>query len=190
MMKNDKNSPYAFYINLIDEEIDRINLIISEFLVLSKPHAMQPKVFQIDKIISDILTLYLPELQLKNIELIQNWNTNNMMIKGDANQIKQVFINIIKNAVEAIEKEGNISVTIEKTAKQFCSICFTDDGGGMEKEVVEHIFKPFYTTKAEGTGLGMMITEKIIQEHEGQITIDSEYGKGTSITIKLPCVDV
>ncbi|MEX3621332.1 nitrogen regulation protein NR(II) [Viridibacillus arvi] len=190
MMNNDKSSPYAFYTNLIEAEIDRINLIISEFLVLSKPHAMQPKVFKIDKVISDILTLYQPELQLKNIELKQTWNTNNMMIKGDANQIKQVIINIIKNAVEAIEKDGNISVTVEKTTNQFCSICFSDDGGGMEKEVVEHIFKPFYTTKTEGTGLGMMITEKIIQEHEGQITIDSEYGKGTSITIKLPYVDV
>lgn len=190
MMNNDKNSPYAFYTNLIDDEIDRINLIISEFLVLSKPHAMQPKVFQIDTVISDILTLYQPELQLKNIELLQNWHTNNMMIKGDANQIKQVIINIIKNAVEAIEKNGKIIVTIEKTAKLFCSICFMDNGGGMKKEVVEHIFKPFYTTKAEGTGLGMMITEKIIHEHEGHITIDSEYGKGTSITIKLPCVNV
>ncbi|MBK3495346.1 PAS domain S-box protein [Viridibacillus sp. YIM B01967] len=188
MMNNDKNSPYAFYTNLIESEIDRINLIIGEFLVLSKPHAMQPKEFKIDKVITDILTLYRPELQLRNISLTENWHANDLTVKGDVNQIKQVFINIIKNAVEAIEKEGDIIITIDKTSNHFFTICVTDNGSGMKKEVVENIFKPFYTTKETGTGLGMMITEKIILEHEGQITINSEYGKGSSITIKLPYI--
>ncbi|WP_397537320.1 nitrogen regulation protein NR(II) [Rummeliibacillus pycnus] len=186
MMNDDQNSPYSFYTNLIDSEIDRINLIISEFLVLSKPHSMNPIDFKIDKVLSDILTLYKPELQARNIALSEHWNDNDIAITGDANHIKQVLINLIKNAVEAIEKDGAIKLTIEKTSTQFCSISIEDTGLGMKKEVVDHIFEPFYTTKPDGTGLGMMITEKIIQDHHGHIEIDSTYGEGTEITISLP----
>jgi len=186
MMNDDQNSPYSFYTNLIDSEIDRINLIISEFLVLSKPHSMNPIDFKIDTVLSDILTLYKPELQTRNIALSEHWNDNDIAITGDANHIKQVFINLIKNAVEAIEKDGDIKLTIEKTSAQFCAISIEDTGLGMKKEVVDHIFEPFYTTKPEGTGLGMMITEKIIQEHHGYIEIESTYGEGTKITIFLP----
>jgi len=186
MMNDDQNSPYSFYTNLIDSEIDRINLIISEFLVLSKPHSMNPIDFKIDTVLSDILTLYKPELQTRNIALSEHWNDNDIAITGDANHIKQVFINLIKNAVEAIEKDGDIKLTIEKTSAQFCAISIEDTGLGMKKEVVDHIFEPFYTTKPDGTGLGMMITEKIIQEHHGYIEIESTYGEGTKITIFLP----
>ncbi|MGG0657091.1 two-component system sensor histidine kinase NtrB [Rummeliibacillus pycnus] len=186
MMNKDQNSPYSFYTNLITSEIDRINLIISEFLVLSKPHSMNPIEFKLDKVISDILALYKPELHLRNITLSEHWNTKNMVIKGDANQIKQVFINLIKNAVEAIESDGDITITFDKTSGQYCKVSIEDTGSGMKKEVVDHIFEPFYTTKPEGTGLGMMITEKIIQEHSGQIKIDSTFGEGTDITVYFP----
>lgn len=186
MMKDNYNSPYSYYTNLIDSEIDRINLIISEFLVLSKPNSINPIDFKIDQVICDILTLYKPELKARNISLSEKWNAKDIIITGDANQIKQVFINLIKNAVEAIEKDGNITLTVGKTSEHFCSIKIEDTGLGMKKEVIDHIFEPFYTTKSDGTGLGMMITEKIIQEHCGHIEIDSTYGEGTEITIFLP----
>jgi len=186
MMNDNQNSPYSYYTNLIDSEIDRINLIISEFLVLSKPNSINQIDFKIDQVVCDILTLYKPELQARSISLSEHWNAKDTIITGDANQIKQVFINLIKNAVEAIEKDGNITLTIEKTSEHYCSIKIKDTGLGMKKEVIDHIFEPFYTTKPEGTGLGMMITEKIIQEHHGHIKIDSTYGKGTEITILLP----
>lgn len=186
MMNNNSNSPYSYYTNLIDSEIDRINLIISEFLVLSKPHSIKLSEFKIDKVVTDILTLYKPELQSKNITLLEHWNVTDLTLIGDANQIKQVIINLLKNAAEAIDKDGKIAVKVDKTLDSFCSISFRDSGAGMKEEVVNHIFEPFFTTKPNGTGLGMMITQKIIQEHRGYIEINSTYGEGTEITIYLP----
>ncbi|WP_299513203.1 nitrogen regulation protein NR(II) [uncultured Rummeliibacillus sp.] len=186
MMNEDQNSPYTYYTNLIDSEIDRINLIISEFLVLSKPSSIRAVDFNIDLVLSDIVTLYKPELQTKNITLSVQRITEGLIVSGNPNQIKQVFINLIKNASEAIQRDGEITVTIDKTNDHFCSISIKDTGQGMKKEVVEHIFEPFYTTKPDGTGLGMMIIEKIIKEHHGHIDIDSSFGKGTEIKFYLP----
>lgn len=188
MMKEGQNSPYTYYTNLIDSEIDRINLIVSEFLALSKPYSVKPVDFKIDTVLIDILTLYKPELQSRNIALYMEWMTKELVVKGDPNRVKQVLINLIKNAVEAIQSGGEIIVTVDKTTDHFCSISVKDTGLGMEKDVVDHIFEPFYTTKPEGTGLGMIIIKKIIQEHKGYIEINSSYGKGTEIKFYLPLV--
>ena len=189
MMHNDQNSPYTYYTNLIDSEIDRINLIISEFLVLSKPNSIKAVNFNIDTVLSDIMTLYKPELQTKNITLSVKWITKGLVVSGNPNQVKQVFINLLKNASEAIQKDGEITVTIDKATKDnehFCSISVKDTGTGMKKEVVDHIFEPFYTTKPNGTGLGMMIIEKIVKDHHGHIEINSSFGEGTEIKFYLP----
>lgn len=188
MMNEDKDSPYAFYTNLIEAEIERINLIIGEFLVLSKPHAQDSKPFNLSQTLRDVLALHKLELNVKNITLNETWSDTDLYIKGESNQIKQVFINILKNAVEAIESEGHIEFAM--TAEDdLVRITITDDGIGMKPEVVENIFQPFYTTKEKGTGLGMMITEKIVHEHEGDITIESTYGEGTTFTITFPLVE-
>lgn len=185
MMNEDKDSPYAFYTNLIEAEIDRINLIIGEFLVLSKPHAHDTKPFNLSNVLRDILALHKLELKVKNITLNENWGDTDVYINGESNQIKQVFINILKNAVEAIESEGHIEFSISTDAKNV-QISIADNGIGMKQEVVDHIFQPFYTTKEKGTGLGMMITEKIVHEHEGDIKIHSTYGKGTEFILTFP----
>lgn len=188
MMNEDKDSPYAFYTNLIEAEIERINLIIGEFLVLSKPHAHDAKPFNLSQTMRDVLALHKLELNVKNITLNETWSGADLFIEGESNQIKQVFINILKNAVEAIESEGHIEFSL--TAEEdLVRVAITDDGIGMKQEVVDHIFQPFYTTKEKGTGLGMMISEKIIHEHEGDITIESTYGEGTTFIITFPRVE-
>ncbi|WP_042231255.1 ATP-binding protein [Kurthia senegalensis] len=186
VMNEDPHSPYTFYTNLIEKEIDRIQLIVNEFLVLSRPHTEEPKVFKIDTILQDILVFFSHELEIKNIILTTNWLEENICIKGDPNQLKQVLINIIKNAIDAIEAEGNIDITFQKEDDRHIGIHIADDGLGMKQETVNRIFQPFYTTKEKGTGLGMMICEKIITEHKGKIEIDSTYGQGTIFSITLP----
>ena len=186
MMNNIENSPYSYYVNLIDSEINRVNLIISEFLELSKPNSINKINFKVDQVVSDISTLYKPELQIRNILLTENLHAKDLIISGDLNQIKQVLINLIKNAVEAIEKDGRITISTDTTPDGYCSINIVDSGAGMKEEVIKHIFEPFYTTKANGTGLGMIITEKIIREHNGCIKIESTVGVGTEITIHFP----
>lgn len=186
VMNEDPHSPYTFYTNLIETEIDRIQLIVNEFLVLSRPHTEDPKVFKLDPILNDILVFFSHELEIKNIVLTTNWLEKNICIKGDPNQLKQVLINIIKNAIDAIEAEGNIDITFQKEDDRHIGIHIADDGLGMKQETVNRIFQPFYTTKEKGTGLGMMISEKIITEHKGKIEIDSTYGQGTIFSITLP----
>ena len=186
MMNEDYNHPYQTYTKLIESELERINLIISEFLILAKPHVTTIKEFDLEKIIQDVVLLYTPELNMRGILLTESWNTANMVVAGEQNQIKQVFINIIKNAVEALEKEGSLHISSKIENDGFIGIHIRDNGPGMSKEVQKQIFEPFFTTKTTGTGLGMMISEKIIQEHGGKIIINSRLNNGTLVSILLP----
>ena len=186
MMNEDDQHPYQSYTKLIESELERINLIISEFLILAKPHVTKVIEFNLEKIIQDVVLLYTPEFNLRGITLTESWNAPNLVVAGEQNQVKQVFINIVKNAVEAIEKEAtlHISSTIEKDG--FIGIHIQDNGPGMTKEIQKQIFEPFFTTKTTGTGLGMMISQKIIQEHGGKININSQVSKGTQVSILMP----
>lgn len=113
--------------------------------------------------------------------------TEEITIFADPQQITQVFLNLIKNSIEAIEGEGVIKITA-KEQNDFVEIIFSDTGKGIREEELFRIFEPFFTTKEgkKGYGLGLFIVHKIIQEHEGKIDVKSEFGKGTSFIITLP----
>ncbi|MET1013916.1 MAG: ATP-binding protein, partial [Paenisporosarcina sp.] len=191
MMNQDKKGPYHSYTQLIQSELERINLIISEFLVLAKPHVTSSKEFMVEEILNDVLMLFRPELNLRAIELKEHVNSMNTFVKGEPNQVKQVFINIVKNAIEALGENGQLEVStdVELYNAREITIRFKDNGAGMSPDVVKNIFEPFFTTKQTGTGLGMMISEKIIKEHGGAIHIESKIGKGTEVSISLPYRD-
>ncbi|MER1999583.1 MAG: ATP-binding protein [Lysinibacillus sp.] len=116
-------------------------------------------------------------------------NDSNSYIVGNYNKIKQVFINLFKNALEAIDDKGKIHLELSYD-DDFVYIYLKDNGVGIPAHFVDRIFEPFFTTKESGTGLGMIITNKIIQEHNGQLTIRSKEKIGTEITVKLPRVEV
>jgi len=185
MMNEDDQHPYQSYTKLIESELERINLIISEFLVLAKPHVTSAKEFSLEKTIQDVVLLFSSELNLRGILLKESWNTPDLFVVGEQNQIKQVFINIFKNAVEELKNGGLLDITTD-VDKDFIGIHIQDNGRGMTKEVVDQIFEPFFTTKSSGTGLGMMISQKIIREHGGKIMISSQVNKGTTVSIYLP----
>ena len=185
MMNADEQSPYKRYTQLIQSEIERIDLIISEFLVLSRPQVDICKPIRIEQIIIDIADFFTIEAQNRHIDLSVQVNHHDTTINGNENQIKQVFINIIKNALEAIDRDGKINVVLHHHDDQLV-ISIKDTGVGIPPHVLERIFEPFYTTKSKGTGLGMMITNKIIQEHKGTITINSEENIGTEVLVSFP----
>ncbi|KYG90869.1 hypothetical protein A0U40_17520 [[Bacillus] sp. KCTC 13219] len=185
MMNEDQQSPYQAYTGIIQSEIERIDLIISEFLVLSKPLAEQKSTLDLSEILQDIATFFELQLEQRQIQLIQHFNRNSLFIYANNNQIKQVFINIVKNAIEAIEKDGTITLICQND-ERFAYIKISDTGEGIPQHLIDYVFEPFYTTKATGTGLGMMISNKIIREHGGVILIESEEHIGTTITIKIP----
>ena len=189
MMNADENFPYKTYTTLIQTEVERINLIISEFLVLSKPQKEKYTKFLIYEVIDGIVDLFSLQIQQKNINITVKTNGINPYIKGSYNQIKQVFINLLKNAIEAIDENGKIQIeTYLKDGHVY--IYLKDNGTGIPEHIVDRIFEPFFTTKESGTGLGMVVTNKIIQEHKGTLQIRSKEKIGTEVLIKIPYADL
>lgn len=187
MMNEDPNSPYYEYTKLIQNETERIELILSEFLVLSRPQANQFVAINLADILSEVIQFLQIEFQQRAITLHVKNDFPNAFISGNKNQIKQVFINLFKNAVEAIQEDGTITLELFKCKEgNEVFIRIEDTGCGMPPHVLKHIFEPFYTTKSKGTGLGMMIINKIMLDHSGTIKIKSEQNVGTEIILTFP----
>ncbi|ANU22732.1 ATP-binding protein [Planococcus donghaensis] len=184
MMHHDSKHPFPEYTELIQSELDRINLIISEFLVLAKPQAATLKVFSVQKALDDILLLFSSELNMNGITLIKDWEKD-FQLNGEEHHLKQVFINLLKNAVESMHRPGEVRVALKTEDNDMFSISFEDTGKGLSEKELNEIFEPFYTTKASGTGLGLIVSQKIIQEHKGKLSISSSKGIGTVAKILL-----
>ncbi|WLR51975.1 PAS domain S-box protein [Bacillus tianshenii] len=174
------------YIEIMLSELARIELIVNEFLLLAKPQRdikFQP--YPIDRILSEVVSLLRAEANLKGIEIIEEWPRSLPEIECEPNQLKQCFINLIKNGIEAMESSGKITVK-GRISGSILLLEVIDQGPGMPKERLEKLGEPFYSTKEKGTGLGLMITMKMIQHHSGRLQFESELGVGTKATVALP----
>lgn len=188
MMNEDKQSPYYTYTQIIQSELERINLIIGEFLVLSKPHIDDVKRLSITDVCLTIATFLQFEFQAKDIHFEQHIPAEDYYIVADENQIKQVLLNILRNSIEAVSHEGSISLRLQANTVGSITIELCDNGIGMAEETLHQVFEPFFTTKENGTGLGMVLTNKIIRSFGGDIHIESELHVGTKIAITFPTV--
>ncbi len=170
---------------LVSSEVKRINETVQDFLRFSRPEPVQPTLFGFSDFIEELETQYRPLLQKQNIRFSTEllWDGN---VFWDRRQIKQVFINILQNAIEAIQDNGRISLVARQQEQAFLEIQIEDDGPGMPEEVRENIFNLYFTTKAKGTGIGLSIVQRIIFEHGGLIHIESTPGSGSVFTLKLP----
>ncbi len=133
-------------------------------------------------------TLNLIEYQLKTYHIdLQTTNdiSNTLTISADPNKLKQAFLNIILNAIDAMPEGGKLAITL-KAISSTLTVSISDTGCGIGPDDLKHIFEPFYTKKEKGTGLGLAIVQGIIEEHEGKIRIKSEINKGTEFIIELP----
>lgn len=176
------------YIEVIFSEIERIELVLSEMLLLSKPQVVNLKRFDIIKTLDYVIALISTKANMNSIEIKMNKGDNPIWIYGEENQLKQVFINIIKNAIEAMQNGGKVHVSLVNDS-QFLSIYFSDTGCGIPKDTLEKIGQPFYTTKEKGTGLGLTTCFKIIENHKGKIHISSKVGIGTTFEVILPVIE-
>jgi PAS domain S-box-containing protein len=177
----------ALYSDIILTEIDRINYIVSEFMVLAKPHAVYFNECNLTDILKKVIYLLEAEANLKNVVIINDIANEDVTLHGEKNQLTQVFVNLFKNAMEALPNGGVIRVSTA-VVNDNIKISIEDNGVGMSEEQVKRIGEPFYTTKAMGTGLGLMVSYKIIQNHKGSISVKSELNKGTTFDIMLPLV--
>ncbi|MCL7746790.1 ATP-binding protein [Halalkalibacter alkaliphilus] len=174
------------YFDIMDSEFNRIETIIKELLMFSKPKDVNFTQHDLKELITQVVMLMEPQAILKNIRIDTEWNSNEAIISCLEHQIKQAFLNLIKNAMEAMVNGGNITVKVDTNEKDVL-IQVIDNGPGIPKEKLEKIGEPFFTTKEGGTGLGMMVTKNIIKNnHQGALEVESEVGKGTTFHIRLP----
>jgi len=173
---------YQKLISTIREEIARINKIIEQFLKFAKRPKLNLKVENISDIVLKSIEVISPEA--KNIKIVKNIESN-LYLKVDSDQILQALINILKNSRQAIEKDGIIEVTLF-SVDEGVYIKIKDNGKGIDKENLNKIFNLYYTTKSNGTGIGLSIVNQIISDHNGKIEVESEPMKGTTVNIFLP----
>ncbi|MDR3598334.1 MASE3 domain-containing protein [Clostridium sp.] len=188
-VKDEKIKKYARKINADTTEINRI---ISDFLCLSKPRETEMEEVAFNDLVSSMKNTIETSSLIKNVELISHLDYVERYILCDETQIKQVILNICKNAIEAMEEVQNpvlcISTGLDEDRKEvFMSI--SDNGKGMDNETIKKIGTPFFTTKKTGTGLGINACYQIIKEHKGRIQIQSDIGKGTQFTVIIPYID-
>jgi two-component system, sporulation sensor kinase E len=184
MKKTDKLD--QSYVNIMLSEVDRINLIAGEMLILGKKQDVIYKKENLCDIINQVLLLMEAQANLHDTEVeVDKKGTSPLYVHGDSNQIKQVFINLIKNGLEATTDHGKIIIDINKI-ENYALVLIQDNGIGMDEEKLKHLGEPFYSTKTSGTGLGLAVCYKIIERHHGKIEIKSEEGIGTSVIVKLP----
>jgi two-component system sporulation sensor kinase A len=179
-------SENSAFTNIMLSELDRINFIMSELLVLAKPQNLQVKPILLHSIIDNVEKLLEAEANLKNIEIIKEFGNTSIVINCEENQFKQVFINIMKNSLDATSANGEIRIQTKLLSDNQVLIRFSDNGCGISQELLPRLGEPFYTTKEKGTGLGLLVSNKIIKDHQGSINITSEINKGTIVDITLP----
>jgi len=173
------------HVRVMLSELERINLIVGEFLILSKPQAVKFKYRDIRDIIAEVSVFMSSEALMHNVVIKENYTNDDCSIPCEDNQLKQVFINVLKNAIEAMPNGGQVDIAIQRLANHV-SVQVTDEGIGMDEETLKRIGDPFFTVKENGTGLGIMVSQKIIQSHQGLMELSSQVNVGTTVRILLP----
>jgi len=166
-------------------EVQRLDGIITHFLEAVRPQ--KPELNEIDLLVAleEVLGVQEPELADRKIDVNVEVSDEMPAVLGDRGQIKQVFFNLIKNAVEAMRPGGKLRIVVRRD-EDFVFLQFVDTGEGISEEELSKVFQAYFTTKKEGHGLGMMIVQRIMREHGGHITIESLQGTGTAITLQFP----
>lgn len=189
LQMDETNKERLEYFDIILDEIERVNHIVEDFMLLAKPKTVELKEKNLIPIMKDVLSLFELEIRSKQIHLHVECNDDPIFIHCDQYRLKQVFINFIKNSIEAMPDGGNLILNMDKN-NEYVSISITDTGTGISPEQLKKIGEPFYTTKKKGNGLGLMVSFQIIESHGGKVNIESELNKGTTFTIELPVVSL
>lgn len=174
------------YFDIMLSELDRINFIVSEFLVIAKPEAIHYKQSDLKDILQSVTALLDTQAVLCNVVLQLEFETEIPQLVCSEMHLKQLFINLVKNAIEAIPKDGQIKLTVSMQGNNLIRVRTEDNGCGIPEDRLKQLGEPFYTTKEKGTGLGLMMCFKIVEAHKGTMTIESHLGEGTVIDVFLP----
>ncbi len=166
-------------------EVERLDSIINQFLKAVRPAKPQMQELDIKEVLLETLKFMRQEIEDRHISIKCSWPDAMPLINGDPAQLKQAFYNLLKNASQSMAGEGEIDISCSY-GEANVEVSISDQGCGISAEEISKIFDPYYTTKKDGTGLGLMIVERIAREHGAKLLIDSAPGKGTSMTIRFP----
>ncbi|CAG9606313.1 Adaptive-response sensory-kinase SasA [Pseudoneobacillus rhizosphaerae] len=173
------------FLDIILDEIERVNNIVEEFMVLAKPKAIELEEKNIIPVIKNVVSMLEFEARKRNVRLHLECQEEIIQVECDENRLKQVFLNFIKNGIEAMPNGGDLIVRTSIN-NQNVQISIQDTGVGISEEKLKKLGEPFYTTKKNGNGLGLMVSFKIIESHNGRVYVESELNKGTTFNILLP----
>jgi signal transduction histidine kinase len=178
------------FLKIAAGEVDRISSLVEELLDFARPSNPKLEFEDVNTILDGMILLVSTETKKKRVNILRSYGSDLPPVQIDREQIKQVFLNILLNAVQATSANGKITVNtrsfIKPGGEPYIQIEFTDTGCGIASEHIEEIFNPFFTTKSTGSGLGLSISHQIIQDHRGYIDVQSQLDKGSSFFINLP----
>jgi len=174
-----------YFFDIMITELDRINMIVNDFMTLSKPQVTDFKIENVNRILQSVIPILETQALLNNVSIVATYNEL-PSISCEEGPLKQVFINVINNAIHAMPSGGEIRVGTKVKHGGCIQVSIQDEGIGIPEEIIRRIGEPFFTTKENGTGLGLMISRKIIENHHGHFQISSKKNQGTTVDIYLP----
>lgn len=188
----DSSDPRRQIVEEVLEQLNRLDKTVNDLLYFGKPADPEPMCADINALLKKTLSFSLQHRGGKNIERRLDLDEGLPLVYIDTKQMQQVFLNLILNAVQAMQDGGVLSIKtalVERDGKEWVQISVADTGSGIPPQILGKIFTPFFTTKAQGTGLGLAICHKLVTQHSGSLVVTSEDGKGTVFTIELPASD-
>ena len=176
---------FADDVEIVQSELARMSLLIEQFLEFARPRPPHFQRERIEEVMEETLLLIGPEARTQGIRVVRDWSKDLPPVWADGTQIKQVFLNLLLNAMQAMNHGGTLTVRIAVSGGSLLT-AIMDEGEGISPEVRAKLFEPFFSTKQGGTGLGLSISQRIIEGHNGRLRLSSEPGAGTSVIIRLP----
>jgi two-component system, sporulation sensor kinase B len=173
------------FINISIKELDRAQEVINQYLSLAKPQTEEYEMFSLTDAFNESVEVMSTYAAMNSIEIKKDIE-DDLVIKGLKLELQQVFINILKNAIEAIKENGEITAAAIENKDGKVMITIKDNGAGMPKEQLKSLGRPYYSTKEKGTGLGLTVCYQIVKRMKGEIVVESQLGEGTKFTILLP----
>jgi len=175
-------------IDIARSEVNRLDSIVTQFLRAIRPSRPQLHPESLNTIVEEAVRFFTPEIQDRDIVVEQELRSDLPLLQLDRDQMKQAFYNVIKNSLEAMKRHGTLRIRTDVDDTHIM-VSFVDTGSGMSAGNLSRVFEPYFTTKPSGTGLGLLIVRRIVREHGGELSIESNEGEGLTLTIRLPYIE-
>ena len=188
LREEDISSSVKEMVERIDMEVQRLSLFTKGLLSFARKEDGTVEETDLNQVLQEVMHFLKFEAQKRSIKVVEDFDFRLPPVAADVNRLKQIFINLVMNAFQAMNGGGSLLLRTYAEKEQFVSVQVADTGIGMPKHILAHIYEPFYTTKktGQGTGLGLFITKKLVESFSGRISVESSEGEGTCFTLTFP----